>query len=110
MDRIKKIINYITWAMIAVTGILFFANWNSIPESVITHIGLGISYGSRNNLILLLIVEIIINVLFTLGYDIPYIKEVRKTRQPSFLVDGLSIVIQLFAVLMMSAFILQTVW
>ena len=23
MDRIKKIINYITWAMIAVTGILF---------------------------------------------------------------------------------------
>ena len=40
MDRIKKIINYITWAMIAVTGILFFANWNNIPESVITHIGL----------------------------------------------------------------------
>ena len=63
MDRIKKIINYITWAMIAVTGILFFANWNNIPESVITHIGLGVSYGSRNNLILLFIIEIIIMLL-----------------------------------------------
>ncbi|HIY31406.1 MAG TPA: hypothetical protein H9732_11100 [Candidatus Mediterraneibacter avicola] len=110
MDRIKKIINYITWAMIAVTGILFFANWNSIPESVITHIGLGISYGSRNNLILLLIVEIIINVLFTLGYDIPFIREMRKTGQPSYIIAGISMVIQVIAVLIMSAFILQGVW
>lgn len=82
MDRIKKIINYITWAMIAVTGILFFANWNNIPESVITHIGLGVSYGSRNNLILLFIIEIIINTAFTLGYDIPFIRGMKKPDSP----------------------------
>ncbi len=110
MDRIKKIINYITWAMIAVTGILFLANWNNIPESVITHIGLGVSYGSRNNLILLFIIEIIINTAFTLGYDIPFIRGMKKTRQTSYLTEIISMAVRVLAVLIISAFILQGVW
>ena len=34
----------------------------------------------------------------------------RKTRQPSYLIDGISMVIQVIAVLVMSAFILQAIW
>lgn len=111
MDKIKRIINYVSWGIIGITGFIFVVNWKNIPASVITHIGfVSVSYGSKYTLIIIFVIEIIANLVFTLGYDIPYIKEVRKTRQPSFLVDGLSIVIQSFAVLMMSAFILQTVW
>lgn len=111
MDKIKRIINYVSWGIIGITGLIFVVNWKNIPASVITHIGFGsVSYGSKYTLIIIFVIEIIANLVFTLGYDIPYIKEVRKTRQPSLLVDGLRIVIQAFAVLMMSAFILQTVW
>ena len=84
MDRIKKIINYITWAMIAVTGILF--------------------------LILLFIIEIIINTAFTLGYDIPFIRGMKKTRQSSYLTEIISMAVRVLAVLIISAFILQGVW
>ncbi|MFR9145995.1 MAG: hypothetical protein ACLVJ4_05150 [Mediterraneibacter sp.] len=88
----------------------FFANWNNIPESVITHIGLGVSYGSRNNLILLFIIEIIINTAFTLGYDIPFIRGMKKTRQSSYLTEIISMAVRVLAVLIISAFILQGVW
>lgn len=33
-----------------------------------------------------------------------------KSRQPSYLIDGISMVIQVIVVLVMSAFILQTLW
>ena len=110
MDKIKKIINYVSWIIIGMSGILLLVNWENIPETVVTHIGLGISYGDKNNLIMFLIIEVIINAVFTMGYDISFIREMRKTRQPSYLIDGISMVIQVIAVLVMSAFILQAIW
>ena len=108
MDKIKRIINYTSWGIIGITGLIFVVNWKNIPASVITHSGFGsVSYGSKYTLIIIFVIEIIVNLVFTLGYDIPYIKEIRKTRPPSFLVDGVSIFIQVLAVLVMSAFILQ---
>ncbi len=110
MDKIKKIINYVSWIIIGMSGILLLVNWENIPETVVTHIGLGISYGDKNNLIMFLVIEVIINAVFTMGYDISFIREMRKTRQPSYLIDGISMVIQVIAVLVMSAFILQAIW
>ena len=110
MDKIKKIINYVSWIIIGMSGILLLVNWENIPETVVTHIGLGSSYGGKNNLIMFLVIEVIINAVFTMGYDISFIREMRKTRQPSYLIDGISMVIQVIAVLVMSAFILQAIW
>ena len=110
MDKIKKIINYVSWIIIGMSGILLLVNWENIPETVVTHIGLGISYGDKNNLIMFLVIEVIINAVFTMGYDISFIREMRKTRQPSYLIDGISMVIQVIAMLVMSAFILQAIW
>ena len=110
MDKIKKIINYVSWIIIGMSGILLLVNWENIPETVVTHIGLGISYGDKNNLIMFLIIEVIINAVFTMGYDISFIREMRKARQPSYLIDGISMVIQVIAMLVMSAFILQAIW
>ena len=45
MDKIKKIINYVSWIIIGMSGILLLVNWENIPETVVTHIGFGISYG-----------------------------------------------------------------
>ena len=58
MDKIKKIINYVSWIIIGMSGILLLVNWENIPETVVTHIGLGISYGDKNNLIMFLIIEL----------------------------------------------------
>ena len=110
MDKIKKIINYVSWIIIGMSGVLLLVNWENIPETVVTHIGFGISYGGKNNLIMFLIIEVIINAVFTMGYDISFIREMRKARQPSYLIDGISMVIQVIAVLVMSAFILQAIW
>ena len=51
-----------------------------MPTLVITHIGMGISYGSKNILPMLFCVELMVNVLFTLRYDIPLIREMRKSK------------------------------
>lgn len=48
MEKVKKIINSISWVIVALTGILLIVKWNDIPALVITHIGMGISYGSKN--------------------------------------------------------------
>ncbi len=47
MDKIKKIVNYVSWIIIGMTGILLLVNWENIPETVVTHIGAGISYGGQ---------------------------------------------------------------
>ena len=52
MDKIKKIINYISWIIIGITGILLLVNWGNIPETVVTHIGFGSSSGNTTNLVM----------------------------------------------------------
>lgn len=54
--------------------------------------------------------EIIINTAFTLGYDIPFIRGMKKTRQSSYLTEIISMAVRVLAVLIISAFILQGVW
>ena len=38
MEKVKKIINSISWVIVALTGILLIVKWNDIPALVITHI------------------------------------------------------------------------
>lgn len=110
MDKIKKIVNYVSWIIIGMTGILLLVNWENIPETVVTHIGAGISYGGKKNLILFFIIEVIINAVFTAGYDVSFIREMKKTRQSSYLAEIISMAVRVLAVLIISAFILQEVW
>lgn len=106
----KKIINYSSWLIIAATAILLFINWNRIPASVITHAGLGqISYGSKTMLIAVLTIEIIINFLFTLGYDMPFIQALRKTRTAKPAIRFTAVFLQIIAVIIMSLFILSAI-
>ena len=37
MEKVKKIINSISWVIVALTGILLIVKWNDIPALVITH-------------------------------------------------------------------------
>lgn len=66
MEKVKKIINSISWVIVALTGILLIVKWNDIPALVITHIGMGISYGSKNILPMLFCIELVVTFLFTL--------------------------------------------
>ena len=83
MEKARKITNLISWGIVIITGFLLLFNWNSIPESVIVHIGAGISYGSKNTLIVLFIVEIV--------------------------AEAATIVIQIAAVIILSVFVLLAV-
>ena len=109
MENAKKIISIISWGIVVLTGILLIVNWNDISPLVITHIGMGISYGSKNILPMLFCVELVINVLFTLHYDIPIIREMRKSKVSSKFLDVMAIIIQMAAVIILSLFILLAV-
>lgn len=78
MEKMRKIINGISWGIVVITGILLIIEWNDIPALVITHIGTGISYGSKNLLPILFCIELVVTVLFTLHYDIPLVRDMRK--------------------------------
>jgi uncharacterized membrane protein len=88
MEKVKKIINSISWVIVALTGILLIVKWNDIPALVITHIGMGISYGSKNILPMLFCIELVVTFLFTLRYDIPFIREMRKSKVSRKFLDG----------------------
>ena len=92
------------------TGIILFASWNDMPTLVITHIGMGISYGSKNILPMLFCVELMVMFFFTLRYDIPLIREMRKIeRCPQKFVDVMAIIMQMVAVVILSLFVLLAV-
>ena len=95
MEKVKKIINSISWVIVALTGILLIVKWNDIPALVITHIGMGISYGSKNILPMLFCIELVVTFLFTLRYDIPFIREMRKSKVSRKFLDIMAIIIQM---------------
>lgn len=109
MEKARKITNVISWGIVVITGILLLVCWKDIPALVITHIGAGISYGSKNILLMIFGVELVVNVLFTLHYDIPFIREMRKSKVSSGLLDVMAIVIQIAAVIILSLFVLLAV-
>ena len=109
MEKVRKIINGISWGIVVLTGIILFASWNYRPTLVITHIGMEISYGSKNILPMLFCVELMVNVLFTLRYDIPLIREMRKSKVSSKFVDVMAIIMQMVAVVILSLFVLLAV-
>ena len=109
MEKARKITNLISWGIVIITGFLLLFHWNSIPESVIVHIGAGISYGSKNTLIVLFIVEIVLNILFTLQHDVSFIRELKKAKVSSGLAEAAKIVIQIAAVIILSVFVLLAV-
>lgn len=109
MQKVRKIINGISWGIVVLTGIILIVSWNDIPTSVITHIGMGISYGSKNILPMLFCVELVVNVLFTFRYDIPLIQEMRKSKVSSKLLDVMAIIMQMVVVVILSLFVLLAV-
>ena len=78
-------------------------------ESTENIIGAGISYGSKNTLIVLFIVEIVLNILFTLQYDVSFIRELKKKKVSYGLAEAAAIVIQIAAVIILSVFVLLAV-
>ena len=109
MEKARKIINGISWGIVVITGILLFANWRTIPSLVITHIGAGISYGNKNILLIIFCIELVVSVLFTLHYDIPIIREMKKSKVANNLLNIMEIVIQMVVVIILSLFVLLTV-
>lgn len=110
MNKVKRIINYISWIIILALTAGLLIRWGNIPESVIMHIGFGqISYGSKNMLLVILAVEILLNIVFTLGYDVSFIREMRKTKQSAAAVGLMSAVLQIIAVIVMGFFILAAI-
>ena len=107
MEKVKKIINSISWVIVALTGILLIVKWNDIPALVITHIG--ISYGSKNILPMLFCIELVVTFLFTLRYDIPFIREMRKSKVSRKFLDIMAIIIQMVGVVILSLFVLLAV-
>ena len=64
---------------------------------------------SKNTLIVLFIVEIVLNILFTLQYDVSFIRELRKKKISYGLAEAVAIVIQIAAVIILSVFVLLAV-
>lgn len=75
----------------------------------ITHIGMGISYGSKNILPMLFCIELVVTFLFTLRYDIPFIREMRKSKVSRKFLDIMAIIIQMVGVVILSLFVLLAV-
>ena len=76
---------------------------------VITHIGAGISYGNKNILLIIFCIVFVVSVLFTLHYDIPIIREMKKSKVSNNLLNIMEIVIQMVVVIILSLFVLLTV-
>ena len=94
----------------ALTGILLIVKWNDIPALVITHIGMGISYGSKNILPMLFCIELVVTFLFTLRLTtIPFIREMRKSKVSRKFLDIMAIIIQMVVVVILSLFVLLAV-
>lgn len=109
MEKVRKIVNSISWGIVVVTGIILIASWNDIPKSVITHIGMGISYGSKNILPMLFFIELMVTVLFTLRCDVPLIRDMRKSKVSSKFLGVMAIIMQIIVVAVVSLFILLAV-
>lgn len=109
MEKVRKIISGISWGIVAITGILLIVEWNDIPALVITHIGTGISYGSKNLLPILFCIELVVTVLFTLHYDIPLVRDMRKSKVSSKFLSIMAIIMQMVIVVIVSLFVLLAV-
>lgn len=109
MEKVRKFISGISWGIVAITGILLIVEWNDIPELIITHIGMGISYGSKNLLPMLFCIELVVTVLFTLHYDIPFIRDMRKSKVSSKFLGIMAIIMQMVVVVIVSLFVLLAV-
>ena len=110
MDKVKKIINYISWIIILILAAGLLIRWGNIPENVITHAGFGqISYGNKYMLIVILVLEILLNTVFTLGYDVSFIREMKKTKQPAGVIRFVSAVLQIAALIIIGFFFLAAI-
>lgn len=107
MVKTKKVMNCISWLVIAIISIMLFMNWNDIPSTVVTHSGGGnISYGDKSNLIIFLSIGIVVNIMYTLNIDIPFIKSLKKTKQSNTFTSIIAIIIQIMVIFVLSAFVL----
>ncbi|HJA66620.1 MAG TPA: hypothetical protein H9955_09935 [Candidatus Mediterraneibacter cottocaccae] len=107
MKRFRKVTNCLTWTAIALSALLLLVFWSRIPSSVVTHFNFhSFSFGPKSTLIILLIIEIVANALLTFGYDVTFIREIRKINNSPRLIDVLTVILQILAVGVISAFII----
>lgn len=110
MGKANKIINYISWIIILALTAGVVIRWDSISEPVITHIGFGqITYGSKNMLFVIVAIGIVLNAVFTLGYDVSFIREMRKTKQPASVIGLVRVVLQIAVLAVIGFFILAAI-
>ena len=111
MKNLKIAVNVISWSIIFLLGVMMILKWNEIGQQVKMHSDLagGFSMGDKSILLAIYIMEIIVNIVFTKGYDIPMTKELRRKNSTSFLPDIINVFLQMTACLVLSAFVLSAI-
>lgn len=111
MKNIKIAVNVISWSIIVILGAMMILNWNEIGQQVKIHSDLanGFSTGYKSILLAIYIMEIIVNIVFTKGYDISMTKGLRRKNSTSLLPDIINVFLQLTALFVLSTFVLSAI-
>lgn len=108
MIKIKKIVDILSWLIILILGFLLIMRWYEIDSSVIIHSGLfgDFSYGNKIFLIYILFFGVIINLLFTFNYDIPFTKQLKNSFLSIQSINIIKIFLQILINLIISIYII----
>lgn len=110
MKTLRKIVNVVLWIIIVMIGCMMLYKWNEIGQQVKAHSNLtgGFSMGDKSILVAIFMMEIIVNIIFTKGYDLPITKQLRQNNA-SILPDIINLFLQITALLVLSAFVLAAI-
>lgn len=108
MIKIKKIVDVLSWFIILILGFLLIIRWHEIDSNVIIHSGLfgDFSYGNKIFLIYILFFGVIINLLLTFNYDIPFTKQLKKSFLSIQSINIIKIFLQILITLTISIYII----
>ena len=100
MIKIKKIVDVLSWFIIL--------RWHEIDSNVIIHSGLfgDFSYGNKIFLVYILFFGVILNLLLTFNYDIPFTKQLKKSFLSIKSINIIKIFLQILITLIISIYII----
>ena len=108
MIKIKKIVDVLSWFIILILGFLLIIRWHEIDSTVIIHSGLfgDFSYGNKIFLVYILFFGVILNLLLTFNYDIPFTKQLKKSFLSIKSINIIKIFLQILITLIISIYII----
>ena len=108
MIKIKKIVDVLSWFIILILGLLLIVRWHEIDSNVIIHSGLfgDFSYGNKIFLVYILSFGVIINLLLTFNYDIPFTKQLKKSFLSIKSINIIKIFLQILIISIISIYII----